>query len=396
MKWAFVLILLFTLSLFFPTKIFAGSVVLNEALAKPEDNIEWVELYNPTNQLVDLSGWIIKDGNTLTSDDITLDGQIPQYGFRVFEHAKGWLNDTGDETVTLHDGSNTIDSYQYNGATTGKTFGRQPDGGSWVANLSPTKGSSNGAASTFTPSPTLTISPSTTPSPTPQSPTVTPPQTAIVAISAIPSTLEVNKQFNAQVTIQNFSPNTKYFLKGAFKSAGGSNYFGQTLVSDVWVKNYESYNKHFTLTTDGSGSWSGILTSKGDPQDSGFVGEGDYVFKVGYYKEGVSSVAWSNESTIHLVGSVQAPTLAILQTKPKETKPKTEKQTTKVDLPNSILGTKSSQFKVGAVSEAPSPKQNVYTGGFSISYLFIVGGGLIIILSVVLAYTILKRHYGNI
>lgn len=154
-----------------PKFTYANTVVLNELMANPTDNTEWVELYNPTNQAIDLSNWKLKDGNSLTRDDLTLSGQINSFSFITFNHDKGWLNDTGDETITLLDNTGQIvDNYQYSGTTKGKTYGRQPDGLNWQSNLEPSKGSSNGEPLPIpspTPSPTLLPSPISTPSTSP-------------------------------------------------------------------------------------------------------------------------------------------------------------------------------------------------------------------------------------
>ncbi|KKR80966.1 MAG: hypothetical protein UU73_C0001G0224 [Candidatus Daviesbacteria bacterium GW2011_GWA1_41_61] len=167
----------------------ASDIVLNEVMAKPDDETEWVEIYNPTDQTVDLTGWIIKDGNS-TSDDLTLDGEISPLSFRVFDHSKGWLNDSGDgDTVTLLNGTTTINSYTYQKASAGKTFGRQPDGGSWAENLTPTKGSTNGDPPTPTPSPTETPTSTPTPSDTPTpTKTLTPTKTPTPSPTAKPPT----------------------------------------------------------------------------------------------------------------------------------------------------------------------------------------------------------------
>lgn len=166
-----VIIVTVLILLFIPSTTFAQTLVINEIMARPSENTEWVEIYNPTSQSVDLTGWKIKDGNNLTSDDLTLTGQIGTLGYITFDHNKGWLNDSGSETVTLLDNSgNAVDSYSYKGATQGKTYGRQPDGGTWTNSLDPTKGSSNGditptptPTSTHSPLPTLTPSPTSTP-----------------------------------------------------------------------------------------------------------------------------------------------------------------------------------------------------------------------------------------
>ncbi len=159
-----------------------NTVVLNEIMANPTDNTEWVELFNPTDQIIDLSSWKIKDGNSISSDDLTLNGYINPSSFMIFDHNKGWLNDSGTETVSLLDkNSQTIDSYQYSGTTKGKTFSRQPNGGDWIAAVDPTKGESNDPstpAPQLTPEPTFIPTPLPTPTPQP-APSSTPTNTPV-------------------------------------------------------------------------------------------------------------------------------------------------------------------------------------------------------------------------
>lgn len=98
------------------------------------------------------------------------------------------------------------------------------------------------------------------------------------------------------------NPNTNFYLKGAFKKADGSNYFGLTKLSGSWIKNGSGYSSQFSVTTDSSGNWSGNLEVKPDNEDSGFTGTGYYIFRVGKYnsKDANPSVSWSNEITIKI------------------------------------------------------------------------------------------------
>ena len=275
------------LAFLFLVKPVSASVVINEFMAKPDDDTEWVEIYNPSNQTIDLTSWLIKDGNTSSSDDITLNGQIDPLAFKTFDHDKGWLNDTGTETIILLNGSTTIDSYQYSGAAQGKTFGRNPDGSSWTSNLTPTKNSSN--SQTSSPSPSPTPSPSATSS---------------FTISNIPSEINSDQTFTATVnlTLSNY-PSSKFYLKGAFKKSDSSNYFGLTKVNSSWIQNGSSYANQFQFTTDSSGGWSGNLEIQPDLLDSGYGGTGDYIFKVGRYTESGSGPTWSNEINIKLIAN---------------------------------------------------------------------------------------------
>lgn len=175
-----ILVILFAFEYFLFSSLVKATdqnLVLNEIMAKPDDDTEWIEIYNPTDQTIDLTGWQIKDGNTSSTDDLSLSSQIGPLEFKVFEHIKGWLNDSGGETVILLNNTTSVDSYSYNTATQGKTFGRQPDGDSWENNLTPTKGTSNGVPPTPTPIPTDSPPPTPTDEPTPTrtpTPTKTP------------------------------------------------------------------------------------------------------------------------------------------------------------------------------------------------------------------------------
>ena len=141
-----------------------ASVFINEL--SPATDPEWIELYNPDAAAVDLTDWSLVDGNT-SPDDLILSGTIPAFGLAVYEHKKGWLNDSGD-TLTLSDNASPaaiVDSLQFDKVTAEFTVGRVPDGQSIKYNLIPTKGNLN-LLPTETPTPTPTSTPSPTPTPT--------------------------------------------------------------------------------------------------------------------------------------------------------------------------------------------------------------------------------------
>lgn len=137
-------------------------VVINEIMANPvSGELEWVELYNPTNATISMDDWRIKDGTTNFSgvfDDVAA---IPAKGFVVREASgtASQLNDTTQEVKLVSDASNTlVDSVTYAGIAEGKTYSRTYDAAnSWVAQASPTKGVTNGAAPVVAPQPTLSF-----------------------------------------------------------------------------------------------------------------------------------------------------------------------------------------------------------------------------------------------
>ena len=134
-----------------------SKVVINEFLMAPDPaaNGEWIELYNPTDVAVDISGLYI--------DDLAAGGGAPKQipagttiaakGRWVFQFASGYLNNTGAESVrylkivggveTVYDTySYSLGSSQYN-----KVFHRTGDGGAWCSTISTnvTKGTANPA-----------------------------------------------------------------------------------------------------------------------------------------------------------------------------------------------------------------------------------------------------------
>lgn len=148
-----------------------------------------------------------------------------------------------------------------------------------------------------TPTPTPSSSPTSAPS---SSPTSTPSSSSFT-ISNSPSEINSDQSFTILVDLSlPNNPNTSFYLKGAFKKADGSNYFGLTKVSGSWVKNSSAYQNQHPITTDSSGNWSGNLEIQPDSEDSGFAGSGDYIFKVGRYTSSGLGPTWSNEQNMKI------------------------------------------------------------------------------------------------
>ncbi len=123
-----------------------ADVVINEILPAPSSgNPEWIELYNPTSQNIDISGaWI---------DDIASGGGSPQQipantiivagGYYTMDTA-AYFNNTGDDArLLLPDGSTVVDSYTYGNSSSNRSWYRTPDGGAWASTM--TTNTSKGA-----------------------------------------------------------------------------------------------------------------------------------------------------------------------------------------------------------------------------------------------------------
>lgn len=178
-----------TLAIFFifPRAINA-QVVINEFSARTEP--EWVELYNTSTEPVNLEGWEIADGNTKSTDDLTLSGIIAAEGFLVLEHFKGWLNDGGD-TVRLYNNATPsgelIDSITYTSSSADGSISRIPNGtGDFISDTEFTKGEINQTPPTPTSTPTSTPTATSTPTPT-STPTSEPSTSEVDIFTPTPS-----------------------------------------------------------------------------------------------------------------------------------------------------------------------------------------------------------------
>ncbi|MHA1772491.1 MAG: lamin tail domain-containing protein [Candidatus Thorarchaeota archaeon] len=134
----------------------ADSIYINEFLPDPNTlySEEWIELYNPLNESVDLSGYVLDDITGGGSSPYTIPSGtiVPALGFIVFNQSTTGiaLNNAGDTVNFLRpDGSTVVDSHSYNSSTDDVSIGRETDGGdNWTTFISPTPGASNVVSST--------------------------------------------------------------------------------------------------------------------------------------------------------------------------------------------------------------------------------------------------------
>jgi hypothetical protein len=128
------------------------SVVLNEFLPDPYTlfSEEWIELFNPLAEDVDISGYILDDSIGVgTAPYIIPSGTIvPAKGFILFYQSitNIGLNRAGDTVNYIHyDGITLIYSFSYSSSMYDVSYGRETDGGTpWVIFEVPTPGLSNG------------------------------------------------------------------------------------------------------------------------------------------------------------------------------------------------------------------------------------------------------------
>jgi hypothetical protein len=144
-----------------------GTVVINEVLANPApDQVDWIELYNATDQALDLGGWFLSDDiDKLAKYEIAPGVSIEPGAYLVFAHDTHFGNshdpgthesfalNAGGETIYLHSGQQgTITGYseraRFGASSVGDSHGRhQTNTGAFdfVTLAEPTPGSVNSA-----------------------------------------------------------------------------------------------------------------------------------------------------------------------------------------------------------------------------------------------------------
>jgi hypothetical protein len=113
-------------------------------------------------------------------------------------------------------------------------------------------------------------------------------------------------EFPVNVNFQIDAPDNKvYYLRGIFYQPDTSNYCGYTWNGNSWFKGpYSSGEgwKNFFPVTIKTGSWSGEIKTKIDPEDSGCRDTGTYRFKIERFTEsGSGSFDSQNELTLTVV-----------------------------------------------------------------------------------------------
>lgn len=121
----------------------AGSVLLNEILPAPKElyNTEWVELYNPGPEPIDLSGWSIDDEADGGAQRIAEGSRIGPGELLLIELSRAILNNSGDTVRLLGPDGGLVDSFSYTDAAPDLSFSRS--GAGWNSGGPPSPGEPN-------------------------------------------------------------------------------------------------------------------------------------------------------------------------------------------------------------------------------------------------------------
>lgn len=117
----------------------AAHVVINEVELNPPGNDtgnEWVELYNPTPTMIDLTGWTLQTthGRTVTVA-IPQGSQIAPNGYYIVTNAAQWLDNQNESIILRDKGGQQQDLTPIlsDTANNDHTWQRYPDGSdNWV------------------------------------------------------------------------------------------------------------------------------------------------------------------------------------------------------------------------------------------------------------------------
>ncbi len=136
-----------------------------------------------------------------------------------------------------------------------------------------------------------------------------------ITISSDKSSLKGDEESIITVQLLDFVSGESIYIKGAFyHELTPTNYFGLTLKDTSWIKNSQQTTDQLSVVID---QWNGQLKIRSDFLDSGYKGEGDYKFKVGFYYTttggNLSSINWSENILSYIINEpdpTPSPTVA--------------------------------------------------------------------------------------
>lgn len=238
-----------------PSSILINEFVPNpmglDSAPKPEG--EWVELYNPTGEDLDVGGWVLTDSYDLTSDhphilkispdNTNTSGVIVESKSYLVVYRDGdsdfSLNQSDDQVRLFDDSDNLTDSVSYSGSIEeGKSWSLRAT--EWVKGTDPTPGAGNSFLSSGG-----------------EEEQVRPKMTF-----SSPSSVEVAREFSVTVKFSDFGPGT-YALK-VLVGKGNKFIYGNTKGSNGWLSQNGPWKDMPQVKVGSSGSVSKTVQAKTD------------------------------------------------------------------------------------------------------------------------------------
>lgn len=121
-------------------------IFINEFLPQPSsDNEEWVELYNGTDEPIDISGYQIDDVEGGRSPKTIESGSVIEAKGYFVLYLEDVFNNDGDDVRLFNKFGTVIDTFTYNSAEVGNSWYRGLDGEDWSQEMcqNPTLGLTN-------------------------------------------------------------------------------------------------------------------------------------------------------------------------------------------------------------------------------------------------------------
>lgn len=174
--------------------ISAQAQVITEVYPAPiTGENEWLEIFNPDQTDIELSGWSIYD--QLSSPSLIHQFEsttLPANQYLKIDLSSAKLNNSGDGVTILDSAGQVVDQTSYTGASSGLSWSKVDESWDWTE---PTPGAPNATIAspepspsiTPDPSPTSTPIPSATPSPSPSPANYPTTQLLLTEIHACPS-----------------------------------------------------------------------------------------------------------------------------------------------------------------------------------------------------------------
>ncbi len=219
-----------------------SSIIINEFMPAPASGSEWVELFNPTLESIDLSGWQVDDIEGGSAPVTIAPGTVILAEGYVVVEVGSRLNNTGDMVRLLDPTGVIVDEFEFPATQSGMVWARDEER-EWVLYSIATPGEEN----QFDPEPTpiLTISP------TPTS------NTESTITLTLPKTAHAGTPLAVKLSAKYLDPHTTYsvkFLAGA--SGSGQTNAVRTLGQDsaTWLSWNAAWGSFPTFTTNASGS----------------------------------------------------------------------------------------------------------------------------------------------